>query len=205
MICCLQDNVWMPKCLQYGWFLPYQAPDNEFGAWKKYFLGCVQTPDYTPALDTLVCILAVRFQLLASPAVDKCKLDLKFLSSHIAIAERSVTWQKYLCHQIIHSLVFVHACSKTWLWLEFMAKKSPWGQQLVHNWVRDQPLIGWQPVKDQLLANWKPSGDFSASFAMVGNYDCGEFVEWTRHFHDWGFLWFNTDLTIFFKNVILIQ
>ncbi|KAK3098400.1 hypothetical protein FSP39_019161 [Pinctada imbricata] len=48
-----QDDVWMPKCLKYGWFLPYKAPDNEYGAWKKYFLGCVQTPDYTPAADTL--------------------------------------------------------------------------------------------------------------------------------------------------------
>ncbi|XP_062586271.1 epithelial cell-transforming sequence 2 oncogene-like [Saccostrea cucullata] len=46
-----QDVVWMPKCLNYGWFLPYKAPDNEFGAWKKYYLGCVQTPDYRPALD----------------------------------------------------------------------------------------------------------------------------------------------------------
>lgn len=46
-----QDVVWMPKCLNYGWFLPYKAPDNEFGAWKKYYLGCVQTPDYKPALD----------------------------------------------------------------------------------------------------------------------------------------------------------
>lgn len=47
----------MPKCLNYGWFLPYKAPDNEFGAWKKYYLGCVQTPDYKPALDFQVKIL----------------------------------------------------------------------------------------------------------------------------------------------------
>ncbi|XP_078322430.1 epithelial cell-transforming sequence 2 oncogene-like isoform X2 [Crassostrea virginica] len=46
-----QDVVWMPKCLNYGWFLPYKPPDNEFGGWKKYYLGCVQTPDYRPALD----------------------------------------------------------------------------------------------------------------------------------------------------------
>lgn len=54
----------MPKCLNYGWFLPYKAPDNEFGAWKKYYLGCVQTPDYKPALDFQVKLLGqIYYQL----------------------------------------------------------------------------------------------------------------------------------------------
>lgn len=60
----VQDVVWMPKCLNYGWFLPYKAPDNEFGAWKKYYLGCVQTPDYKPALDFQVKLLGqIYYQL----------------------------------------------------------------------------------------------------------------------------------------------
>lgn len=41
-----QDDIWMTKCLKYGWFLPYTAPDNEYGAWKRHYVACVQTLDY---------------------------------------------------------------------------------------------------------------------------------------------------------------
>ena len=68
-----QDVVWMPKCLNYGWFLPYKPPDNEFGGWKKYYLGCVQTPDYRPALDFQVsfssdvsCIILQALQIIVN-------------------------------------------------------------------------------------------------------------------------------------------
>ncbi|XP_071113963.1 epithelial cell-transforming sequence 2 oncogene-like [Haliotis cracherodii] len=41
-----QDEVWAGKCLKYGWFLPYTAADNEYGAWKRHYIACVQTLDY---------------------------------------------------------------------------------------------------------------------------------------------------------------
>lgn len=41
-----QDIIWMPKCLMRGWFLPYTPPDNEYGAWKKHYLFCVDHLDY---------------------------------------------------------------------------------------------------------------------------------------------------------------
>ncbi|XP_046583392.1 LOW QUALITY PROTEIN: epithelial cell-transforming sequence 2 oncogene-like [Haliotis rubra] len=41
-----QDEVWASKCLKYGWFLPYTSADNEYGAWKRHYIACVQTLDY---------------------------------------------------------------------------------------------------------------------------------------------------------------
>ena len=76
-----QDVVWMPKCLNYGWFLPYKPPDNEFGGWKKYYLGCVQTPDYRPALDFQVlfssdvsCIILQALQIIVYNTHNKFSL-----------------------------------------------------------------------------------------------------------------------------------
>ncbi|XP_076445720.1 epithelial cell-transforming sequence 2 oncogene-like [Babylonia areolata] len=40
-----QDDVWMPKCLRYGWFLPYTPADNEYGAWKRHYVACIHTLD----------------------------------------------------------------------------------------------------------------------------------------------------------------
>ena len=36
----------MAKCLKYGWYLPYSPPEYETGAWKRHYIGCVQTLDY---------------------------------------------------------------------------------------------------------------------------------------------------------------
>ncbi|XP_070190601.1 epithelial cell-transforming sequence 2 oncogene-like [Littorina saxatilis] len=40
-----QDDVWMPKCLRLGWFLPYTPADNEYGAWKRHYVACIHTLD----------------------------------------------------------------------------------------------------------------------------------------------------------------
>ncbi|XP_067844367.1 epithelial cell-transforming sequence 2 oncogene-like [Heptranchias perlo] len=41
-----QDCLWMPKCVQHGWFLPYTPPDNEYGAWKRHYVACACSLDY---------------------------------------------------------------------------------------------------------------------------------------------------------------
>lgn len=32
----------MPKCVKFGWYLPYKPHDRELGAWKAYFVECVR-------------------------------------------------------------------------------------------------------------------------------------------------------------------
>ncbi|KAM8963960.1 epithelial cell-transforming sequence 2 oncogene-like [Lycaon pictus] len=41
-----QDCLWMPKCIRFGWFLPYTPADNEYGAWKHHYIACVSNLDW---------------------------------------------------------------------------------------------------------------------------------------------------------------
>ncbi|XP_029799100.1 epithelial cell-transforming sequence 2 oncogene-like [Suricata suricatta] len=41
-----QDCIWMPKCIRFGWFLPYKPTDNEYGAWKHHYIACVSNLDW---------------------------------------------------------------------------------------------------------------------------------------------------------------
>ncbi|XP_037376376.1 epithelial cell-transforming sequence 2 oncogene-like [Talpa occidentalis] len=41
-----QDCLWMPKCIKFGWFLPYTPADNEYGAWKHHYIACVSNLDW---------------------------------------------------------------------------------------------------------------------------------------------------------------
>ncbi|XP_035953775.1 epithelial cell-transforming sequence 2 oncogene-like isoform X2 [Halichoerus grypus] len=41
-----QDCLWMPKCIRFGWFLPYTPTDNEYGAWKHHYIACVSSLDW---------------------------------------------------------------------------------------------------------------------------------------------------------------
>ncbi|XP_076999425.1 epithelial cell-transforming sequence 2 oncogene-like [Tamandua tetradactyla] len=41
-----QDCLWRPKCVKFGWFLPYMPAENEFGAWKHHYLACVSHLDW---------------------------------------------------------------------------------------------------------------------------------------------------------------
>ncbi|XP_045150526.1 epithelial cell-transforming sequence 2 oncogene-like [Echinops telfairi] len=41
-----QDCLWRPKCVQFGWFLPYTPTGNEYGAWKHHYLACVSHLDW---------------------------------------------------------------------------------------------------------------------------------------------------------------
>ncbi|XP_030051381.1 epithelial cell-transforming sequence 2 oncogene-like [Microcaecilia unicolor] len=41
-----QDCLWIPKCIKFGWFLPYTPSDNEYGSWKRHYVACVAHLDY---------------------------------------------------------------------------------------------------------------------------------------------------------------
>ncbi|XP_049758151.1 epithelial cell-transforming sequence 2 oncogene-like isoform X2 [Elephas maximus indicus] len=50
-----QDCLWRPKCIKFGWFLPYTPTDNEYGAWKHHYIACVSNLDWlTPRESTAV-------------------------------------------------------------------------------------------------------------------------------------------------------
>lgn len=40
-----QDDVWMMKCLRFGWFLPYKPSAREYGSWKHHYITCTSTLD----------------------------------------------------------------------------------------------------------------------------------------------------------------
>ncbi|XP_032241716.2 epithelial cell-transforming sequence 2 oncogene-like isoform X2 [Nematostella vectensis] len=42
---CEQDEIWMPKCQRFGWFLPYKPDVNKYGAWKNHYIMCYSTLD----------------------------------------------------------------------------------------------------------------------------------------------------------------
>ncbi|XP_052809918.1 epithelial cell-transforming sequence 2 oncogene-like isoform X2 [Mya arenaria] len=48
-----QDILWLPKCLKYGWFLPYMPSEYEFGCWKRHYIACVRTLDYVTANNAM--------------------------------------------------------------------------------------------------------------------------------------------------------
>ncbi|XP_036350044.2 epithelial cell-transforming sequence 2 oncogene-like [Ochotona princeps] len=50
-----QDCLWMPKCVKFGWFLPYTPTENEYGAWKHHYIACVSNLDWlTPREATTI-------------------------------------------------------------------------------------------------------------------------------------------------------
>ncbi|XP_006834686.1 PREDICTED: epithelial cell-transforming sequence 2 oncogene-like [Chrysochloris asiatica] len=50
-----QDCLWRPKCMKFGWYLPYMPTDNEYGAWKHHYIACVSHLDWlTPREATAI-------------------------------------------------------------------------------------------------------------------------------------------------------
>lgn len=35
------DDVWKPKAMKFGWYLPYEPFRREVGAWKAHYIECV--------------------------------------------------------------------------------------------------------------------------------------------------------------------
>jgi hypothetical protein len=42
----LKDCLWMPKCIKFGWLLPYTPADKEYGAWKNHYIACVSSLEW---------------------------------------------------------------------------------------------------------------------------------------------------------------
>lgn len=40
-----QDVLWMPKCLNFGWYLPYTPNSRENGSWKHHYIMCTYSLD----------------------------------------------------------------------------------------------------------------------------------------------------------------
>ena len=38
----------MPKCMKFGWFLPYNPQPRELGAWKLHYIDCSLTLSSSP-------------------------------------------------------------------------------------------------------------------------------------------------------------
>ena len=41
----LKDVIWCSKCSRHGWFLPYDPPPYEYGAWKRHYIACIYSLD----------------------------------------------------------------------------------------------------------------------------------------------------------------
>jgi hypothetical protein len=38
----------MPKCMKFGWFLPYNPQPREAGAWKAHYVDCIISISSSP-------------------------------------------------------------------------------------------------------------------------------------------------------------
>ena len=72
----LKDDVWMPKCVRLGWFLPYTPADNEYGAWKHHYVACIHTLDSmagSKKVSSFVCVcVCVRVRVCVCVCVRAC-------------------------------------------------------------------------------------------------------------------------------------
>jgi hypothetical protein len=42
------NDLWMSKCLNFGWFLPYKPYVQEYAAWKFHYIDCVKSINAKP-------------------------------------------------------------------------------------------------------------------------------------------------------------
>ena len=78
----------MAKCLKYGWYLPYSPPEYETGAWKRHYIGCVQTLDYvTSNVSSFELWKASNRETL----VVICSLTIKKTRNYSDIVMRNIT------------------------------------------------------------------------------------------------------------------
>ena len=40
---CEHDELWMPRCVRVGWFLPFTPSPYERGVWKRHFVENIKT------------------------------------------------------------------------------------------------------------------------------------------------------------------
>ncbi|XP_057345133.1 epithelial cell-transforming sequence 2 oncogene-like isoform X1 [Manis pentadactyla] len=85
-----QDCLWMPKCIKFGWFLPYTPTDNEYGAWKHHYIACVSHLDWlTPREATAV------YGTLNEPKTEDEELQERQREKCL----RKIIWEKIALHK----------------------------------------------------------------------------------------------------------
>nr|XP_002747135.4 epithelial cell-transforming sequence 2 oncogene-like isoform X7 [Callithrix jacchus] len=80
-----QDCLWMPKCVKFGWFLPYTPTDNEYGAWKHHYIACVSHLDWLTPREA-----AATYGTLNEPKTE----DEELLERHREKCLRKRIWEK---------------------------------------------------------------------------------------------------------------
>ncbi|XP_053396270.1 epithelial cell-transforming sequence 2 oncogene-like isoform X2 [Mercenaria mercenaria] len=80
-----QDVLWMPKCMKYGWFLPYSPSEYEYGCWKRHYIACVKTLDYVNANNSMYGMRGDGRDLMAKKPTKK---ELSLVESNKMLTSR---------------------------------------------------------------------------------------------------------------------
>ncbi|XP_052238389.1 epithelial cell-transforming sequence 2 oncogene-like [Dreissena polymorpha] len=83
-----QDVLWMPKCLKYGWFLPYTPAMHEYGSWKRHYVGCVLTLDYVTTNSANNALYGMRGDGVDLMAKQPSQKDLTPAESYMMVTSR---------------------------------------------------------------------------------------------------------------------
>lgn len=75
----------MPKCIRFGWFLPYTPTDNEYGAWKRHYIACVSSLDWLIPREA-----SAVYGTLNEPKTE----DEELLERHREKCLRKIIWEK---------------------------------------------------------------------------------------------------------------
>ncbi|KAM5325599.1 epithelial cell-transforming sequence 2 oncogene-like isoform 3-T8 [Glossophaga mutica] len=85
-----QDCLWMPKCIRFGWFLPYTPTDHEYGAWKHHYIACVSSLDWLTPREA-----AAVYGTLNEPKTDDEELQERQREKRL----RKIMWEKIALHK----------------------------------------------------------------------------------------------------------
>ncbi|XP_013372076.1 PREDICTED: epithelial cell-transforming sequence 2 oncogene-like isoform X2 [Chinchilla lanigera] len=96
-----QDCLWMPKCVKFGWFLPYTPADKEYGAWKHHYIACVSDLDWLTPREA-----ASVYGALNEPKTEEEELQERLKEKCL----RKILWKK------------IALCKK-----ESLRVRPPWG------------------------------------------------------------------------------
>uniref|UniRef100_A0A8D1UXU1 DH domain-containing protein n=1 Tax=Sus scrofa TaxID=9823 RepID=A0A8D1UXU1_PIG len=80
-----QDCLWMPKCIKFGWFLPYTPAENEYGAWKHHYIACVSNLDWLTPREA-----AAVYGTLNEPKTEDEEVQERQREKHL----RKIIWEK---------------------------------------------------------------------------------------------------------------
>lgn len=80
----------MPKCIKFGWFLPYMPTDNEYGAWKHHYIACVSNLDWLTPREA-----AAVYGTLNEPKTENEELQERQRERCL----RKIIWEKIALHK----------------------------------------------------------------------------------------------------------